>query len=115
MVALRCGGPRGSHQGDLSRVKCCGLTVDETTDVGVENQLIMYLKAASTKRQKFLGLVTMTRSTAGDIVQAIQGVLLDFGLDIQNMASFSSDGCSTMRGAENSVLVKLTRLINIAD
>ena len=30
------------------------------------------------------------------------------------MASFSSDGCSTMRGAENCVLIKLTRLINIA-
>ena len=91
MVALRCGGPEGSYQGDLSGVKCFGLTVDETTDVGVEKQLIVYLKTASTKRQKFLGLVTMTGSTADDIVQAIQGVLLDFGLDIQNMASFSSD------------------------
>ena len=60
-------------KGDLSGMKCFGLTVDETTDVGVEKQLIVYLKTASTKRQKFLGLVTMTGSTADDIVQAIQG------------------------------------------
>ena len=56
----------------------------------------------------------MTGSTVDDIVQAIQGVLLDFGLEIQNMASFSSDGCSTMRGAENGVQIKLTRIITIA-
>ena len=57
---------------------------------GFEKQLIVYLKTASTKRQRFLGLVTMIGR-----VQAIQGVLLDFGLDIQTMASFSSDGCNT--------------------
>ena len=56
----------------------------------------------------------MTGSTADDIVKAIQGVLLDFGLDIQKMVSFSSDGCNTMRGTENGVLIKLTRLINIS-
>ena len=99
---------------DLIGVQCFGLTVDETTDVGVEKQLIVYLKIDSTKRQKFLGLVTMTGSTADDIVKAIQVVLLDFGLDIQKMVSFSSDGCNTMRGTENGVLIKLTRLINIS-
>ena len=93
---------------DLSGVQCFGLTVDETTDVGIEKQPIVYLKIDSTKRQKFLGLVTMTGSTADDIVKAIQGVLLDFGLDIQKMVSFSSDGCNTMRGTENGVLIKLT-------
>ena len=54
-------------KGDLSGVKCFGLTVDETTGVGVK-QLIVYMKTASTKRQKFLGLITMTGSTADNIV-----------------------------------------------
>ena len=100
-------------KGDLSGVKCFGLTVDETTDVGVENQLIMYLKTASTKRQKFLGLVTMTGSTADDIVQAIQGVLLDFGLTFK-IWTVSRRMDAVPFVAENLVLIKLTRLINIA-
>ena len=99
---------------DLSGVRCFGLSVDETTDVGLDKQVSVYLKTASTKRKKFLGLVTITGSTADDIAQVIQGVLLHFGLDIQNMVSFSSEGCSTTRGGENGVLIKLNRLINIA-
>ena len=77
-------------------INCFGVTIDETTDCGVQKQLIVYLKTQHHASQKFLGLVSMEGSKTVDIVEAVVSILKRYDLDITKLASVSSDGCSTI-------------------
>ncbi|KAI6657082.1 hypothetical protein LOD99_15868 [Oopsacas minuta] len=54
----------------------------------------------------------MEGSKSVDIVEAVVSILKRYDLDITKLASVSSDGCSTMRGAVNEIIVRLNYIIN---
>ena len=93
-------------------INCLGITVDETTDCGVQKQLIVYLKTQHHASQRFLGIVSMEGSKSVDIVEAVVSILKRYDLDITKLASVSFEGCSTIRGAVNGVIVRMNRIIN---
>ena len=85
-----------------------GITVDETTNVAVERQLIVYVKVAGESR--LMGLVNVLSGASEDLLHALR----NWGFDIRNVACFSSDGASTMVGSETGLKVRLNRHISQA-
>ena len=78
-----------------------GITVDETTDVAVEKQLIVYIKVAG--ESLFMGLVNVVSGGSGNLLNAVTTLVNNRGLDIRNVACFSSDGASTMVGSKTGL------------
>ena len=76
------------------------LTVDETTDIVVQKQMIVYLKAESAARFLCLGLLEVTVKLVGDR-----------GLNIRNVTCFSSDGASSTVGAKGGLRTRLNKYI----
>ena len=89
-----------------------GITVDETTDVAVEKQLIAYIKVAGESR--FMGLVNVQSGASEELMYAMVKLINDRGFDIRNIACFSSDGASTMVGSKTGLKVRLDRHIRQA-
>ena len=89
-----------------------GITVDETTDVAMEKQLIVYIKVAG--ESLFMGLVNVVSGGSGNLLNAVTTLVNNRALDIRNVACFSSDGASTMVGSKTGLKVRLNRHIRFA-
>ncbi|XP_078581210.1 zinc finger protein 862-like [Branchiostoma floridae x Branchiostoma japonicum] len=96
------------------------LMIDETTDVAVTKQLIIYARYLTEKHKvktSFLGIVAIDDGKADTIVAAIQAFLTSVDLDINRMAGFGSDGAAVMVGRRNGVAAQLRaangKLVNV--
>ena len=86
-----------------------GLTLAETTDVGVQKQLVVYIKVKN--KQHFVGLVTLKAGDAASVFSAAQEALTAVGCSLYQCAAFSSDGASVMRGLKNEVKARIDQFI----
>ena len=86
-----------------------GLTVDETTDIAVQKQMIVYSKAKCAVR--FLGLINIESGSGQGLLEATVKLVGDRGINICNVTCFSSDGASAMVGAKGGLRTRLNKYI----
>ena len=102
-------------QGILSRLKesqFFSIQIDETTDIGINQQCGVMLRFFDTTEGKvrctFYKLVTLESATADGIFQCLDNLFSDDGpLKYSNLVGLGSDGASVMLGSRNSVLTRL--------
>ena len=102
-------------QGILSRLEesqFFSIQIDETTDIGVNQQCGVMLRFFDNTEGKvrctFYNLVTLESATADGIFQCLDKLFSDDGvLKYSNLVGLGSDGASVMLGSRNSVLTRL--------
>ena len=91
------------------------ILIDETTDVTVKKQLIMYCRfvdpATATPRVCYIGMLPICDGKADTITAKIEQKLKELDLDIQHMVAIGSDGASVMLGRHSGVSARLKREI----
>ena len=104
----------------IRKVDSCGLLADETSDVYVLEQLIMFVKFVDYElgepRTVFLSAECITDPSGPNaevLTESILGVLKEFNLNINKMKSFVSDGATVMTGIHNGVVAMLKRVNNV--
>lgn len=86
------------------------LMIDETTDVAVLKQLVIYARyiTDSGVQTRFLGMLNIPDGTALTIVEAVTKFCDDWNLDInQKLCGLGSDGASVMLGRRGGVATLL--------
>ena len=88
------------------------LMIDESTDVSVLKQLVVYGRAVVDGKLEshFLGMRDLADGRAMTIERSLLEFLSDNGLEITNMSSFGSDGANVMTGRREGVAARLKRL-----
>ena len=101
------------HDDILKEVKASpffAILADETTDIAVLEQLILYVRYVSDKgiiKCSFLGTFELSNCKAQTITDKICSVCNDPDLSMnEKMCGFGSDGASTMIGSRNGVAAK---------
>ncbi|XP_038054694.1 zinc finger protein 862-like [Patiria miniata] len=105
----------------LQESPCFSLLIDETTDVAVLNQLIIFAQYLSPKSGKvttsFLQVVDLPNGLAQTITTAVQDMLQSLSLPQTKFVGLGSDGANVMVGQHNGVAAKLRstnkQLVNI--
>ena len=104
----------------IKQVHSFGLLADETSDVSLLEQLIMFVKFVDYElgepRTVFLSAECITDPSGPNakvLTESILGVLKEFDLNINKMKSFVSDGASVMTGINNGVAARLKRVNNV--
>lgn len=95
---------------DIRQSECYALMVDESTDVGVNKLLVIYVKYISqsnTVGTTFLCNMEVADGTADTIHSVILSTLNHHRIPLERMTAFASDGASVMTGCNNGVGVKL--------
>ncbi|KAF4692857.1 hypothetical protein FOZ63_007396 [Perkinsus olseni] len=83
-----------------------GVIVDETTDVAITKQIILYVKAKGQSR--YVGLRDMHGEGTGEAVkEAVVALLESLDVPRANLVSFTSDGASAMLGKRSGAGVLL--------
>ena len=85
------------------------LMVDESTDISILKQLVLYGRAVVKGKLKscFLKIVNLEDGKALTITNAITSYLETAGLSTDRMSSFGSDGASVMVGGRSGVATQL--------
>ena len=92
---------------DMRRSSAFSIMVDESTDVSVLKQLVLYGRAVAGGKLKtrFLKIVDIEDGKATTIVDAITTYLHESAeFDIDRLSSFGSDGASVMTGCHEGVV-----------
>jgi len=100
---------------ELRQCSVFSVLCDESTDLSVHKNLIVYVRYASHNglpRTKLLGNVKIENGTAAGITAALLKVLEDRKLDVTRMVGFGSDGASVMTGKHNGVGTLLKKHAN---
>ena len=104
----------------IKQVDSFGLLADETSDVSVLEQLIMFVKFVDYElgepRTAFLPAECITDPSGPNaevLTESILGVLKELELNINIMKSFVNDGASVMTGIHNGVAARLKRVNNV--
>ncbi|KAE8293775.1 hypothetical protein D5F01_LYC06711 [Larimichthys crocea] len=120
MVQVLSDEPRQHIFNSMRKSRYFSLLIDETTDIAVAKQLIIYgryLTETHEVRTSFLAIQDIADGQAITIVAAIKAFLSSADLDINKMAGFGSDGAAVMVGRRNGVAAKLRgdnqKLVNI--
>ena len=72
-----------------------GLIVDETTDIAVQKQMLVYVRA--NRAVRFSGLINIESGSGQGLLEATLKLVGDRGLNICNVTCVSSDGASVSR------------------
>ncbi|XP_006818180.1 zinc finger protein 862-like, partial [Saccoglossus kowalevskii] len=100
----------------LQNVNAFGLLADESTDVAVMEQMIIFVKyfgELCEAKTDFLAMTTIFKSDGANaevLTNKIVHVLEECSLLILNLKSFVSDGAAVMTGKQNGVAARLRRL-----
>ena len=97
---------------DMQQSDSISLMVDESTDVSVLKQLVIYGRCVVDGELKshFLGMRDLFNGTAETIETSLLQFLQDVGLSLSNVSSFGSDGASVMTGSKTGVATRLQRV-----
>ena len=89
-----------------------GLMADESTDISVTKDLILYARVLcrGDVRVFFLKIIKIADGCAGTIENAILTYLEQADIPISRISSFGSDGAAVMVGAVSGVTTRLKRL-----
>ncbi|MCO5565151.1 hypothetical protein L7F22_018824 [Adiantum nelumboides] len=87
------------------------LMLDESTDIGSKQNLIVYVSFLDNHEPMtmFLGLIELENSTSSCLFETCIDFLGKYELDISKMICFGSDGASTMIGSRIGVSTRLKR------
>ena len=90
------------------------LMIDESTDVSVLKQLVVYGRSVVDGKLEchFLGMRDLPDGRASTIEKSVLDFLHDNRLEIGSVSSFGSDGASVMTGCREGVATRLKRLNN---
>ena len=96
---------------DLRSSPFFSLLCDETTDVAVKKELIVYARYLSSDRHirtSFIGLLEVPDGTASTIFSALQKLCEEEGFDIDSkLVAFGSDGAAVTIGRHSGVVTLL--------
>lgn len=97
---------------DMKESESFSLIVDESTDVSVLKQLVIYGRCVVNGElmSHFFGVRDLFNGTAGTIKTSMLQFLADVGLSLNNVSSFGSDGASVMAGRRAGVATQLQRV-----
>ena len=106
---------------EIKASPCFSLIIDETCDVTVREQLIIYIKYIGTDnavKTSFVGICEVSAGDASTITSALLQFVDDNGLSRAKITGFGSDGASVMLGKNNGVASRLRdevskQLVNI--
>lgn len=101
----------------IKQANSFGILADETADVAVLEQLIVFIKyvdsEAGEARTEFLAskcLDSPSGANAEVITEQLLNVLKECDFEVRNLKSFVSDGASVMTGVRNGVAARLRRI-----
>ena len=94
---------------DMKGSSSDSVMADESTDVSVLKQLVLYGRAVvkGELKTRFLKIIDLNDGKAPTIVDAITTFLQSVGLSIDDLSSFGSDGASVMTGRHRGVAASL--------
>ena len=97
--------------GQLKKCSVFSILCDESTDLSVNKNLIVYVRFTvdGVAETKFLGNVKMTDGTANSITKTLLQVLAQRDLKVTQMIGFGSDGASVMTGRQAGVGAQLAQ------
>ena len=97
---------------DMQQSDSIALMVDESTDISVLKQLVIYGRCVVDGELKshFLGIKDLFNGTAETIETSLLQFLQDVGLSLSSVSSFGSDRASVMTGRQNGVATRLQRV-----
>lgn len=90
--------------------------LDESTDVSVHQNLIVYVRfleqigGREVPCVEFLGIRQLSVANAEAITSELLGMLRDMGLDLSRLGGVSTDGASVMVGCKSGVVTRLREL-----
>ncbi|XP_031338145.1 uncharacterized protein LOC116167034 isoform X2 [Photinus pyralis] len=93
------------------------IIVDESTDVSTDKLLCINIKYYSVKsnaiKLQFLTFVSVTKTTAEDLYNAVTDYLLANKFHLQNLLGIGTDGANNMCGEHNSLYTLLKKNLNL--
>ena len=87
------------------------IMVDETTDVGTKEQVVIVLRWVDNKlnvNEDFIGLYLADSITSDSLVAIIHDVLLRMNLKLENCRGQCYDGASNMKGCRRGVATQIS-------
>ena len=98
----------------LQKSPCIGLICNETTDLSSTKALVVYAKAVvqCTVQTHLIALkeLPLGEGDASTICSSLMETLAEYGLGIECVAAFGSDGASVMTGKRNGVAARLKQM-----
>ena len=96
---------------DLSQSKLYSLTIDESTDIATDHNLIMYMRYVLNGEvcTRFLDLIELPGGTASEIVETVLKVFTLRGMPLEKLCGIATDGASAMVGSRTGVTTQLKR------
>jgi protein involved in polysaccharide export with SLBB domain len=96
---------------ELIQTKFYGIVVDESTDLSVNKNLIIYVRYVCPSdleiKTKLIGDIRIADGTASTIANEVRNQLKCIGLESVNLVGLGSDGASVMFGRKTGVGVQL--------
>ena len=94
---------------DINTAECFSLLIDESTDVSIHKQLVLYVvfPTPSGPSCQYLRIIQLVGGTAVTIHQAIVTEFNNLGINIKQMLGLATDGASVMVGRRNGVSTRL--------
>ena len=94
---------------DMKKGRVFSIMVDESTDVSVQKQLVLYGRTVVEGKlsTRFLKVVNLPDGKACTITQALITYFESVELSIDSLSSFGSDGASVMTGRHSGVAARL--------
>lgn len=89
-----------------------GIMTDESLDIAVQKKLVIYFKLVIDGKPciQFGTNIEVVNGKAQTIIDAVRNVLKSFGVPLQNVIGFGSDGANVMIGCKNGVATVLKRM-----
>lgn len=96
-------------QAELDQSRYVSLLCDETTDVSITKQLIIYIRYVldGDIRVRYLKICDLKDGTAATIEEALLLVCQSVGINLSKVVGFGSDGASVMVGSRSGVATRL--------
>ena len=93
----------------LRQSPALGLMIDESTDLGMEKHLIVFINYLDKGilQTSYLTLIKLTAADANVVFSSLVGYLRACDIDIRKVYGFSSDGAAVMVGKQNGVAQRL--------
>ena len=94
---------------DLQVCSFYSLMADESTDISVSKNLILYVRYIKSCKSltRYLKLITLTQGDAETIYTAISHLLRDNNIDKRKLVGWASDGAEVMLGIRSGVQARL--------
>ena len=99
-----------SQLNDLLSAPFCSLLIDETTDIAVLKEMVIYARFISSDCQVqtvFLKIVELSNGTADIIEEALLAYLTNSMIPLSRLVGLATDGASVMIGRHSGVATRL--------